>query len=60
MSTTERRKAASRLKMKQAPDSLKKGKYASMEAASLAKMESAKDFIANIDMTIFKKNGHVE
>lgn len=37
-----------------------KGKYPSIEAASLAKMESAKEFIANIDMTLFKKNGHIE
>ena len=37
-----------------------KGKYSSVEAASLAKMESARDFIAAIDLTLVKKNGHVE
>lgn len=31
-----------------------------MDELSAAKMESAKDFIANVDMTIFKKNGRVE
>ena len=36
------------------------GRYKSVDELSVAKMESAKDFIANIDMTIFKKNGHVE
>ncbi|GAB2548456.1 hypothetical protein GCM10027085_44180 [Spirosoma aerophilum] len=36
------------------------GRYRSMDELSAAKMESAKDFVTNLDMTLFKKNGHVE
>ena len=31
-----------------------------MNEASAANMESAKEFIANVDVTLFKQNGHVE
>lgn len=47
-------------KNRQKAEMPRKGKYPSIEAAALAKMESAKDFIANLNMTIFKKNGPVE
>lgn len=60
MSTTARKNSAIRLKTKDESVVVKKGRYASIEEASLAKMESAKDFVANVDMTLFKKNGHVE
>jgi hypothetical protein len=60
MSTTERKKSAIRLETKDEPVVVKKGRYASIEAASRAKMESAKDFVANVDMTLFRKNGSVE
>lgn len=36
------------------------GRYALAEAASAAKITQAESYIANIDMTLFKKNGHVE
>ncbi|MCX6213175.1 hypothetical protein [Spirosoma sp.] len=60
MSTTERKKPVVRFKTKDTPEMTKKGKYESVEAASRAKMESAKEFVANLDMTLFRKNGHVE
>ncbi len=60
MSTTERKKSVIRLKTKDEPVVAEKGRYASIHEASLAKMESAKDFVTNLDMTLFKKNGHVE
>jgi hypothetical protein len=36
------------------------GKYPSIEAASEAKMAKAAPFIANIDMSLFLKNGPLE
>ena len=57
---TAKHKKLSQSKTNQVSETRKKSKYPSVEAASRAKMESAKDFIANIDMTLFKKNGHVE
>ncbi|QMW02109.1 hypothetical protein [Spirosoma foliorum] len=60
MSTTERKKSVARLKTKDKPGMSNKGKYASVEEASLAKMEAAKEFIANLDMALFKKNGPIE
>ncbi|ADB41444.1 hypothetical protein [Spirosoma linguale] len=36
------------------------GRYRSMDELSAAKMESAKEFVANLDMTLFRKNGPVE
>ncbi|MVM29853.1 hypothetical protein GO755_07405 [Spirosoma sp. HMF4905] len=36
------------------------GRYQSMDELSAAKMESSKEFIANLDMALFKKNGHIE
>lgn len=60
MSTTEHKKPVVRFKTKDTPGMTKNGKYESIEAASRAKMESAKDFVANLDMTLFKKNGHLE
>lgn len=60
MSTTERKKSAIRLKTKDELVAVKKGRYVSIEEASLAKMESAKDFVTHVDKTLFKKNGHVD
>lgn len=60
MSTTERKKPIVRTKAQDAPEMQKKGRYESIEAASRAKMESAKGFVANLDMTLFRKNGPVE
>lgn len=60
MSTTERKKPIVRLKVTDAPEMTKTREYESIEAACRAKMESAKGFIANVDMALFKKNGHVE
>ena len=57
---TAKQKKTGQLKTRQIGETRQKGKYLSIKAASIAKMESAKDFIANIDMTLFKKNGHVE
>ena len=36
------------------------GRYRSMDELSATKMESAKDFVANIDPTLFRANGPVE
>ena len=57
---TAKHKKTGQLKTEQKAETRQKGKYPSIEAAAIAKMESAKEFIANIDMTLFKKNGPVE
>lgn len=57
---TAKHKKTGQLKTKQKAETRQKGKYPSIEAASIAKMEAAKEFIANIDMTLFKKNGPIE
>ncbi len=57
---TAKHKKTGQLKPQQKAETRQNGKYPSLEAASIAKMEVAKDFIANIDMTLFKKNGPVE
>ena len=60
VNTTKRTKPKQSPTLKNTARKSLNGKYSSVEVASLAKMESAKDFIATIDLTLIRASGHVK